>query len=183
MPRTIAPAQSIFGVSLAVLSSANIDTSTIATTATPTITQNTERKPNVPASQPPRMASTPPIPPFTEVRIDISRAYLASSVTLACSMMSVIGTTGPHTPCITRPTISMGTFTANAETTQPMAVMLSMPSNTFLRPARSPSRGRNSENSAHAVKKTVWVRLICELLVFSPRSIVVSAGESMEALS
>ena len=96
--RSIAPSQSIFGVSSAVDSRANDQTSTTASTATPHITQNTERKPKLPASQPPSNASTPAMPPLTEVRIAMSLAYRALSVTSACSMSKVIGTTGPATP-------------------------------------------------------------------------------------
>lgn len=67
--------------------------------------------------------------------------------------------------------------------TQPIAVQASMPMSTFLRPLRSPSRGRNSENTAQAVKNTVCVRPISASVVLSSTRIVVNTGESMEALS
>lgn len=98
-------------------------------------------------------------------------------------MSSVIGTTGPATPWITRPTMSIGTLTASAEMQQPMPVSASMPISTFLRPARSPKRGRNSENTAHAVKNTVCVRPIWASSLRSWLAIVVRAGDSMDALS
>lgn len=47
----------------------------------------------------------------------------------------------------------------------------------------SARRGRNSENSAAAVKNTVWESAMLVDDVASSRSMVVSAGDSMEAFS
>ena len=47
----------------------------------------------------------------------------------------------------------------------------------------SPSRGRNSENSAAAVKNAVWVRPMSAESALRSSSMVVSAGLSMLALS
>ena len=58
-----------------------------------------------------------------------------------------------------------------------------MPVSTFLRPTMSAKRGRNSENSAAAVKNTVCVSAICVSVVLSSCVIVASAGESMDAFS
>ena len=58
-----------------------------------------------------------------------------------------------------------------------------MPSRTFLRPIRSPSRGRNSENTAQEVKNTVCVKPICASVVLSSTRIVVNAGDSIDAFS
>ena len=58
-----------------------------------------------------------------------------------------------------------------------------MPDRTFLRPLRSARRGRNSENSAAAVKNTVCVSPMASAVVLSSFCIVTSAGESIEALS
>ena len=82
-----------------------------------------------------------------------------------------------------RPTMSMVTSCAAALTMQPMAVIRSMPLSTFLRPAMSARRGRNSENSAAAVKNTVCVLPISVAVVFNSFCIATSAGESIEALS
>ena len=48
---------------------------------------------------------------------------------------------------------------------------------------RSPQRGRNSENSAAAVKNAVCVRPICAVVAPNSSSIVAKAGESIDALS
>ena len=72
MPSVTTPAQSIFGEPSALLSFEQNHTSTTASTATMAMQINTERKPKLPASQPPRMASTPAMPPLTEVRMAMS---------------------------------------------------------------------------------------------------------------
>ena len=73
MPSEKTPAQSILGVSSAVVSLQQTVMRITATAATTAMTTKTERKPKLPASQPPKRASTPAIPPLTEVRMAIKR--------------------------------------------------------------------------------------------------------------
>ena len=80
------------------VSSVPMSTKTTARTATAAMAQKTERKPKAEASQPPARASTPAIPPLTEARTAIHRAYFLSSFIWARSMMRAMGTMGPETP-------------------------------------------------------------------------------------
>ena len=112
-----------------------------------------------------------------------SSAYCFSLSTCWRSMMRQRGTVGPATPWMMRPMSSTATFGATAEATQPSAATAIMPTRTFLRPIRSPQRGRKSENNAAAVKNAVCVRPICAVVALSSSSIVAKAGESIDALS
>ena len=111
----------------------------------------------------------------------INLVYCFSSGTRTCNMMMHSVTIGPAAPCSKRPTSSTVTFGASAETVQPATVNSSIPISTFLRPIRSAKRGRNSENNAAEVKKTVCDKPIWVAVVFSSLCIVTKAGDNMEA--
>ncbi len=177
------PSQSIFGVSSAVDSFTPKGSATTATAQNTAMTQKMERKPKCSASQPPAIASTPPIPPLTEVTIPSSRAYCFSLGTCWRRMIRHSGTVGPAAPWIRRPRNRTATFGASAATTQPIPVTTIIPISTLRRPIRSPQRGRNRENRAAAVKNAVWVMPIWAGVASSSTSIVARAGASMEALS
>ena len=154
-----------------------------AASANAPITQNRERNPKAAVSQPPRMASTPAMPPLMEVKMPTRNANCFSSRTACRSITEVSATVGPETPCTTRPIKSMVTFTDSAAMIEPTTVTAIMPTSTFRRPIRSPHRGINSENNAAAVKNAVCVMPIWLAVASSSTCIVASAGASMEALS
>ena len=123
------------------------------------------------------------MPPLTAVITPSRVPYRFGSFTSTRSMIRHSGTTGPHTPWMTRPANSIGTLVASAATTQPTTISASIPASTLRRPITSPSRGRNSENSAAEVKNAVWVRPISAEVAPRLSSMLFSAGLSMLALS
>ena len=181
--RPTTPFQSIGCNSFDLVSGTPNCTANTAMSAEAPMTQKRERKPKASVSQPPSSASTPAMPPFTEVRMPTRNANCFSSRTACRSITEVSATVGPDTPWTTRPIKSMVTFTDSAAMIEPTTVTAIMPTSTFRRPIRSPHRGINSENSAAAVKNAVCVMPICAVVASSSTSMVASAGDSMDALS
>ena len=158
---------------------------TIATAIKPTMamSQKTERKPQCSAIQPETSTSTPATPPLIAATSPSSVPRRTSFLTWLRRIIRVIGMVGPAIPCKARANMSTPIFGASAAMTPPRAMTESMMSRILRRPTISERRGKNSPHIAPPVKKAVWVSPTAASSVPSSCAMVVSTGESIEALS